>query len=130
MGKMFELLKEGLEEAIQFHKGKVKLRTKEIFLPDAPKKYSSRNIKNLRSKLKLTQKEFSSWLNVSLNTVQSWEQGTRTPNHSSLRVLEIFDKDFSFIKNIYMKKTTKKKSPKKATYGFSCSSGLAAKGYQ
>lgn len=113
MGKMFELLKEGLEEAIQFHKGKVKLRTKEIFLPDAPKKYSSRNIKNLRSKLKLTQKEFSSWLNVSLNTVQSWEQGTRTPNHSSLRVLEIFDKDFSFIKNIYMKKTTKKSRPKK-----------------
>jgi putative transcriptional regulator len=51
MGKMFDLLKEGLEEAIEFHKGKVKLVTKEVFIPDFPQKYQAQNIKALRKKL-------------------------------------------------------------------------------
>jgi len=47
MGKMFELLKEGLEEAIEFHKGNVKLRTKEVFIPDSPKNYRAEDIKKI-----------------------------------------------------------------------------------
>lgn len=65
---MFDLLKEGLEEAIEFHKGNVKLRTKEVFIPDAPKNYKAEDIKKLRSKLNITQQELATWLNVSLNT--------------------------------------------------------------
>lgn len=100
MGKMFEILKEGLEEAIEFHRGNVKLRTKEVFLPDSPKKYKPNDIKKLRTKLNVTQKELAAWLNVSLNTVQAWEQGARKPSQSSLRLLEVLDKDFSGIKKI------------------------------
>lgn len=47
MGKMFELLKEGLEEAIEFHRGNVKLRTKKVFIPDAPKNYKAEDIKKI-----------------------------------------------------------------------------------
>lgn len=104
MGKMFAMLKEGLEEALEFHKGKVKLRTKEVFIPDSPKNYQSEDIKKLRSKLGITQQELASWLNVSLNTVQAWEQNIRNPSHSSLRLLELFDKEFSFIKRVLEKK--------------------------
>jgi len=108
MGKMFDLLKEGLEEAIEYHKGNVKLRAKEVFIPDAPKNYRAEDIKNLRAKLGITQSELSLWLNISLNTVQAWEQGLRNPSHSSLRLLEMFDKDFSFIKKIIKGKEEKR----------------------
>ena len=40
--------------------------------------------------MKFSQKAFATWLNVSLNTIQAWEQGTRRPNQFSLRLLEIF----------------------------------------
>lgn len=104
---MFDLLKEGLEEALEFHKGKIKLRTRVVVLPDAPKRYTPKNIKDLRTKLKLTQYELSTWLNVSLNTIQAWEQGTRIPSQASLRLLEMFDKDFSFVKEVLINKKSK-----------------------
>jgi len=113
MGKMFELLKEGLEEAIEFHKGKVKLRTKKVFIPDSPKNYQAHDIKKLRAKLGITQKEFAAYLNVSLNTIQAWEQGLRTPSHSSLRLIEMFDRDFSFVKGILESKKDEKYSKSK-----------------
>lgn len=105
---MFELLKEGLEEAIEFHRGNVKLRTKKVFIPDAPKNYKAQDIKKLRSKLGITQQELAMWLNVSLNTVQAWEQNTRKPSHSSLRLIEMLDKDFSIVKRLL----ENKKSPR------------------
>lgn len=107
---MFELLKEGLEEAIEFHRGNVKLRTKKVFIPDAPKNYKAEDIKKLRSKLGITQQELATWLNVSLNTVQAWEQNTRKPSHSSLRLIEMFDKDFSFVKRLLENKNSPKHS--------------------
>ena len=34
----------------------------------------------------------AAYLNVSLNTIQAWEQGVRSPGHAALRLLEIIDK--------------------------------------
>jgi putative transcriptional regulator len=118
MGKMFDLLKEGLEEALEYHKGNVKLRVKEVFVPDAPKDYKAEDIKKLRSKLKFSQSALATWLNVSLNTVQAWEQGTRKPNHAVLRLLEIFDKGFSSVEEICRaeSKVKKLKSQKKVVH--------------
>lgn len=65
------------------------------------KEYKASDIKNLRGRLKLSQKSFAAWLNTSLNTVRSWEQGVRKPSHSALRLLEIFDNKFSSIEEIY-----------------------------
>jgi putative transcriptional regulator len=121
MGKMFELLKEGLEDALEYHRGNVKLRTKLIIIPDTPKKYKSEDIKNLRNKLKFSQSTLATWLNVSLNTVQAWEQGTRNPSHAVLRLLDIFDKNFSLIESIYDSKLITKK--KKTTC---CNSTLSS----
>lgn len=123
---MFDLLKEGLEEAVEYHKGNVKLRTKEVFIPDAPKNYCAKDIKNLRAKLGITQSELASWLNISLNTVQAWEQSSRNPSHSSLRLLEVFDKDFSFIKKIIKGKETKRAAKHTRKQG-PCSSHVISK---
>lgn len=115
MGKMFQLLKDGLEEAIAFHKGQAKPRTREVFVPAAPKEYEYKDIKKLRAKLGVTQQQLAAWLNISLNTVQAWEQNLRHPNHSSLRLLEVLDSDFSSVKKILKNKQRPARS-KKSSY--------------
>lgn len=62
MSKMFDLLKEGLEEALEYHRGNVKLRTKEVVVPDMPKSYKAADIKKLRGKLKFSQSALATWL--------------------------------------------------------------------
>ena len=55
MGKFFDTLKEGLEEAVEYEKGKKTLRSRFIELPPPPKTYSSRAIKRIRNKLNCSQ---------------------------------------------------------------------------
>ena len=43
----------------------------------------------LRRDLRMSQSVFAATLNVSIKTVQSWEQGLRAPNQASLRLLQI-----------------------------------------
>jgi putative transcriptional regulator len=100
---MFDLLKEGLEEAIAYEKGfskkarvkKLRIDTAEI--PDQPKEYQAKDIKVLRKKLHCSQGLLAAYLNVSLNTIQAWEHGVRKPNHAALRLLEIVDKGPQFL---------------------------------
>ncbi len=107
---MFGMLYEALSDVLEYERGNKELRTKEIIIPDTPKKYKAEDIKKLRKKLKFSQNALAKWLNVSLNTVQSWEQGTRNPSHAVLRLLDIFDKDFSSIVSIYDSKPVTKKN--------------------
>jgi putative transcriptional regulator len=93
MGKFFEELKEGLEEAVQYEKGdKRTLRSRLVQFPPPPKSYTAKDIKKLRAKLKCSQAVFAKILNVSVKTVQAWESQERSPNHAALRLLEIIDK--------------------------------------
>lgn len=106
MSKMFDLLKEGLEEAIAYEKKlsknvrvkKVRIDTTEI--PQHPKEYNANDIKRIRNKLNCSQNIFAAYLNVSLNTIQAWEQGFRRPNHAALRLLEIIDKGPKFLTSL------------------------------
>lgn len=106
MGKMFDLLKEGLEEAIAYERGlskNVRVKKKRIdidAIPEQPKEYQATDIKNLRKKLNCSQNLLAAYLNVSLNTIQAWEQGTRKPNHAALRLLEIMDRGPKFLSNL------------------------------
>jgi len=106
MSKMFDLLKEGLDEAVLYEKGlsknvrvkKVRIDTGEI--PDQPKEYQAEDIKRLRKKLNCSQSLLAAYLNVSLNTIQAWEQGSRNPNHATLRLLEIIDRGPQFLASL------------------------------
>jgi putative transcriptional regulator len=44
MGKMFEMLKEGLEDILDHQKGKKKLKTKVIDIPEPAKQYSAKEV--------------------------------------------------------------------------------------
>lgn len=92
MGKFFESLKAGLEEAIQHDQGKTTLKTRKLNLPEQPPTYAPQQIKLIRNRCNYSQSVFAKVLNVSARTVQSWESGQRVPSHSALRLLEIIDK--------------------------------------
>lgn len=92
MGRLFDNLKKGLEEAIEHEKGKKTLRSRFIELPDPPTQYKAKDIKRIRASGNYSQGIFARILNVSIKTVQSWESGERSPSHAALRLLEIVDK--------------------------------------
>lgn len=56
-----------------------------------PAQPSADRIRRIRDNLELSQSVFSDLLNVSKSTVRAWEQGQRTPEGPSLRLLEIAD---------------------------------------
>lgn len=94
MGEMFDMLKEGLEEIIEHQKGKKKLKTRALDIPEPAMPYSAKDVKRIRESLHYPQSIFAQFLNVSVRTVESWESGRRTPNHAALRLLEIIDKGY------------------------------------
>lgn len=128
MSKMFSMMEEVLLDVLESERGNKKFKSKKIFVPDQPKKYSAKEIKKIRIELKFTQSQLAQWLNVSLNTIQAWEQGTRKPSHSALRLLEIFDKNFSAIVKIFkIKPKTNKKIYPQTISSHSLSMPIAAK---
>ena len=89
---LFEEIKAGLEEAIEYKKGNIKLRTTTMKIEKLPK-YKGKQIKNIRKKLTLTQSIFARLLGVSVKTVEAWETGTNIPNGPAQRILNALKKD-------------------------------------
>jgi len=120
MGKFFDDIKEGLEEAIAFEQGKTTLRTRFVELPQPPAKYTSRDIKKIREEKDLSQSVFALYLKVSVKTVRSWESGERVPSQCALRLLELIDKEIFMTKPVRKQPcgTLKRKTqPKLASQG-------------
>ena len=85
---MFDEIRESLHGALAFERGEpVDLRISE--LPSAPPKMHPRDIREIRRSLHASQVLFARFLNVSPNTVRSWEQGTRRPQGADLKLLSI-----------------------------------------
>jgi putative transcriptional regulator len=85
---LFDDLQQSLHDAIAYEDGaKVDLRVAE--LPDPPQKLKPIEIRHIRQALQATQIVFAVYLNVSANTIRSWEQGTRRPQGADLKLLAI-----------------------------------------
>lgn len=85
---VFKDLSDSLQDAIAYERGaKVDLRVME--LPDPPKRLGPKQIRLIRVSLNATQVVFANYLNVSANTIRSWEQGTRRPQGADLKLLTI-----------------------------------------
>lgn len=93
MTKIFKDIKAGLEEAIEYRKGNVKLRSSTYAIPESPLHYKAKDIKKIRERHKYSQSYFAKMLNVSVRTVESWESGKRSPSQVALRLLELIDKN-------------------------------------
>jgi DNA-binding transcriptional regulator YiaG len=57
-----------------------------------PKRIPADRIREIRRSLDMSQRVFADVLNVSLATVRSWEQGARTPDGASMRLLSIAER--------------------------------------
>jgi putative transcriptional regulator len=57
-----------------------------------PSRYDAARVQRIRRRLDVSQRVFADMLNVSLGTVRSWEQGRRTPDGASMRLLTIAER--------------------------------------
>jgi putative transcriptional regulator len=86
--KVFKELKGALQDALRYERGEsVDLRARE--LPAPAKRITPRQIKEIRQQLNASQIIFAKLMNVSPNTVESWEQGVRRPRQAALKLLAI-----------------------------------------
>ncbi len=86
--KVFDDLRQSLADAAAYELGKpVDLRTQEV--PPAPKPLKPAEIRRIRLAFNASQALFARFLNVSTNTVESWEQGVRQPDQAALKLLTI-----------------------------------------
>ena len=75
MGSLFDDLKQGLEEAIEYEKGQGKARVKTYMIMPV-KEYSNTEIREIR-------------MRVSKKTVEAWECGRTHPTGPAFRLLDI-----------------------------------------
>jgi putative transcriptional regulator len=90
--RVFDDVRQSLADARAYEQGKpVNLQTQEI--PPPPKPLKPSEIRSIRLALNASQTLFARFLNVSPNTVESWEQGVRQPDRAALKLLTIVKKN-------------------------------------
>lgn len=92
---LFEDIKTGLEQAIEYEKGNLKARTKTLtVLPLS--QFEAKEIREIRINSGLTQAAFALYMGVSIKTVEAWEAGRNKPEGASCRMLALTQKDPKF----------------------------------
>lgn len=92
MSSLFEDLKQGLEEAIEYEKGKGSARVKTYSITPV-KEYSGKEIREIRMKAGMTQTVFADYMGVAKKTVEAWEAGRTHPTGPVFRLLDILNSD-------------------------------------
>jgi putative transcriptional regulator len=85
MSKAFDSIKQGLDEALGFSKGNKGKAVVHEFTPV--------DVKNIRSKVGMSQNEFASAFGISVSTLRHWERGDRTPHGPALVLLNVVAKE-------------------------------------
>ena len=78
-----------VEEVRDAVTGRRKLTLRTTTLPAPAPAIGPRELKQLRTRLKMSQPVFAAMLNVPVVTAISWEKGRRNPSGAALRLLEI-----------------------------------------
>jgi putative transcriptional regulator len=85
MSDAFVSIKQGLEEAILFSKGKCPKAVVHELSPI--------DVKNVRAKVSMSQPEFASAFGISVSTLRHWERGDRKPQGPALVLLNVLAKE-------------------------------------
>ena len=97
MSEAFDSIMRGLEDVKAHRTGKLKLKTHSIIITPVPR-YTSKKVKTIRNRLKLTQAAFAAIFGVSQKTVEAWESGHNCPNGTAQRLLWLLNKNNNFLK--------------------------------
>jgi DNA-binding transcriptional regulator YiaG len=85
--RLISSMSEGLEKLRE----EKPLRTTFITVPPAPPEFRREQLVKLRTRYNMTQAAMAALVNVSEKTLESWEQGNRSPNGAALRLLQVID---------------------------------------
>lgn len=86
---LYEQIFEGLSDGIAHARGELTLKT--TTLPGPAPTLSKARVVAIRKKVGMSQAVFACYLNVPKKTLQSWEQGARTPKAGEARLLQVFE---------------------------------------
>ncbi len=81
MSEFFDSLQQGLREAIAYSENGVS--------EAQVHRFPAVEIKQIRTEMSLTQRQFATLCGVSLTTLQHWERGDRTPHGPALILLHL-----------------------------------------
>lgn len=81
----------GLEQAVDHATGAATYRERRVKVED------SVDVRSIRRRLSLTQREFALRFGFSLASVRHWEQGSRAPETSARVLLTLIDKDPDYV---------------------------------
>lgn len=85
MSSAFSSIRQGLEESVAFSEGVV---GKAVI-----HKFSPVDVKEIRSKIGMSQNEFAAAFGISVNTLRHWERGDRSPQGPALVLLNVVAKE-------------------------------------
>ena len=92
---VFDDIKEGLNEAIEYEKGNLKAR-KTVLTIHPVDTFSAAEIRQIRNNTGLTQNMFAKYMGVSVKTVEAWEAGRNHPEGAACRMLTLTRTDPAF----------------------------------
>lgn len=86
--ELFGELMQSLDQALQYSRGE-QVNARTTVLPAPPEPLSRQEIIKLREQFNCSQAIFARLLNVSVKTLQAWEQGVRVPSDAALKLLTV-----------------------------------------
>lgn len=89
----YSSITKGLQEAIEYEKGNLKGVKRHVVTVRPLTVYKAKEIKQIRTKLDLSQSAFSNIIGVSKKAVEAWESGKNIPKGPAQRMLELLDKE-------------------------------------
>lgn len=89
---IFDDIKAGLNQAIDYEKGKGKAKVTVLTVHPVDF-FSAEDIKNIRKATGLTQLLFAQYMGVSVKTVEAWECGRNHPEGTACRLLSMTKQD-------------------------------------
>ena len=85
--KVFASIKRGLEEAIDYERGRaVAVRKRAVRVP------ARVDVRAIRQRMGMTQRAFSDRFGFPLETLKNWERGHRRPEGAARALLTVIDK--------------------------------------
>ena len=92
---IFDDIKLGVEQAIEYEKGNLKVKKTTLTITPV-EVFTAQDIKDIRNQTGLTQVLFAKFMGVSVKTVESWEAGRNHPEGAACRLLTLTKNDPMF----------------------------------
>lgn len=92
---VFDDIKTGLGQAIEYEKGKLNAKTVTLSILPVDS-FAPEEIKKIRNSTGLTQVLFAKFIGVSVKTVEAWEAGRNRPEGAACRLLSMTQSDPTF----------------------------------